>query len=314
MCLEEFALEYERVQNPSKNWVNDRLHFYKYVSASTAKIVLQNRTLRWSAPLQLNDPFDIQFNMRVPSSVDEVKSVALQRLWDVYEGRVQPDLRNPMALLFQLMRVTTPIMSREELFSEFGPAIEEGFERMTASLPSVHADTAKIFENVKILCLTTTPDNALMWSHYADAHRGVVIRFRSIPAFDTPYGMAKPVRYVNEVPALVSAEELADILAGSGVMDTSAILERATHTKSNEWAYENEWRINSGAGRQPGEQYEDVPFGDNELDGVIFGLRTTSADKEDLRALINEYPNVDVMTALRRDDAFGLEIVPYHPD
>lgn len=303
-------MEYERVQNPPASWANDRLHFYKYVSASTAKIVLRNRTLRWSAPLQLNDPFDIQFNMRLPSSVHDIKPIALQRLWDVYEGRVQPDPRNPITLMLRLISMTTPAMTKHELFSEFGPAIEEGFQQMTASLPGVHADAAKIFEDVKILCLTITPNNALMWSHYADAHRGVVLRFRSIPAFDTPYGMAKPVNYVNEVPALVNKEELVDMLAGSGVMNTPAILERATYTKSCEWAYENEWRINAGGGRLPGEQYEDVPFGRNDLDGVIFGLRSTEADKREVLTLTDHYPNVDLMAAFRSDDSFGLKFAP----
>jgi hypothetical protein len=27
--------------------------------ASTAKIVLQNKTLRWSSPVEFNDPFDV---------------------------------------------------------------------------------------------------------------------------------------------------------------------------------------------------------------------------------------------------------------
>src|SRR5262245_43309165 len=39
--------------------VHDRETFFKYMSASTAKLVLSNRTLRWSSPLLFNDPFDV---------------------------------------------------------------------------------------------------------------------------------------------------------------------------------------------------------------------------------------------------------------
>ena len=39
--------------------IHDREYFYKYMSASTAEVVLGNRTLRWSAPTEFNDPFDV---------------------------------------------------------------------------------------------------------------------------------------------------------------------------------------------------------------------------------------------------------------
>lgn len=43
----------------SPNRRHDRRFFYKYMTAETARIVLANRTLRWSCPVLFNDPFDI---------------------------------------------------------------------------------------------------------------------------------------------------------------------------------------------------------------------------------------------------------------
>ncbi|AVA23039.1 MULTISPECIES: DUF2971 domain-containing protein [unclassified Rhizobium] len=301
-------MNYEKVLVISKNWTNDRLYFYKYMTATTAKIVLRNRTLRWSAPALFNDPFDIQFNMQITADLASVKPLALERLWDVYQGRLEPDPQNPVGRLFKLLRDPRVKLSKDELFREFGPAFEEGFERMLKALPTVNAKAAKLLEDLKILCLTVRPDNSLMWAHYADSHKGVILRFRSIPAFDSPYGAARPIEYVDQVPPLVSEIQLADIFAGVGTLDRAGILDRAVYTKSTEWAYEEEWRLNSGGGRRPGELFEDVPFGRNELDGLIFGLRTSADDRAELTALSSNYPNVELLVASRSENAFGLVI------
>jgi hypothetical protein len=57
--------------------------FFKYVSRETAKAVLSNNTLRWSSPILFNDPFDIQFDLRVEVNRRVVKSKALRLQWQV---------------------------------------------------------------------------------------------------------------------------------------------------------------------------------------------------------------------------------------
>ena len=268
----------KRLTSVPPGW-NDRLHFFKYMSAATAKIVLENRTLRWSAPKKLNDPFDIQFNMEIRAAPHEVKEKALDLLWQVHDGRLEPSLDNPLGAVFGLLRQYNIPLSKEDIVKEFGAAFDEGFDRMLAKLPEVHEEAARIVEDNKILCLTTRPDNHLMWSHYADAHQGVVLRFRSIPALNAPYGMAKPVQCVDEIPPLLDEEQLARLFAGVFSLQDAGILDRTIYTKSRHWEYEEEWRISAGAGRNPGVQFEDCPFGKNELDGVIFGLRTSAEDR-----------------------------------
>jgi hypothetical protein len=39
--------------------------FYKYMKADTAKKVLEKSSLRWALPKLFNDPFDVQFDLRV---------------------------------------------------------------------------------------------------------------------------------------------------------------------------------------------------------------------------------------------------------
>jgi hypothetical protein len=39
--------------------------FYKYMSAPTAQRVLDTNSFRWALPKTFNDPFDVQFDLRV---------------------------------------------------------------------------------------------------------------------------------------------------------------------------------------------------------------------------------------------------------
>lgn len=287
---------------------NDRLHFFKYMTASTAKIVLKNRTLRWSAPSRLNDPFDIQFNMNIEANPDRLREAALELLWRVHDGQLNVHPDNPLGAVINLLRLSGIKLGKEELLKEFGPAFDEGFERMLAVLPQVHKESAALTEDIKILCLTIRPDNNLMWSHYADSHQGVVLRFRSIPALGAPYGMAKPVNYVDQVPPLLNEEQLAGIFAGSYSIREAGIFDRTVYTKSKVWAYEEEWRLHAGAGRSPGTEFEDCPFGLNELDGIVFGLKTSDAHREDLKSLAAVYPNVELMQTRRSPASYELSI------
>lgn len=292
------------------HWHNNRVHFYKYMSADTAKIVLKNGTLRWSAPSLFNDPFDVQFNMPINGEISRIKSLALDRMWMAYTGQIEFDPQSPIAPYLNALARSGVRLTKEEFIINFGSAFDEGFERMQSVLPEVNAEAAILLEDVKLLCLTIRPNNSLMWSHYADSHKGVVLRFRSIPALDSPYGMAKPVNYVEDIPNLIDESQIADIFAGINTIDKTGIMDRAVYTKSSEWSYEEEWRVNTGSGRSPGKMFDDSPFGTNEIDGLIFGVKATQEDRDELSKIATTYPNISLFNALKNPTSFTLMIEP----
>ncbi len=289
-------------------WQNDRLHFFKYMTESTAKIVLENRTLRWSTASELNDPFDMQFDMSINVDRERMKAGALEKIWNLYSGTQPIPVKNTMGAMLELLRTATTNLTREELTEKLGPAIAEGYDRMLTRLPTTHANAEPEIATLKILSLTTKPDNNLMWTHYANEHRGVVMRFRSIPAFDSPYGMAKPMNYVSEVPPFYSEKDLVDIIAGVAKTNARDIIDKIIYTKSADYAYEQEWRISTGSGRNKYAPFEDVPFGLNELDGIIFGLRTSDANKTEIQELAAKYPNIEMMRSTRTRSSLTLSV------
>jgi hypothetical protein len=297
-----------RLTNKPPRFANDRLHFFKYCSADVAKLILRNRTLRWSTPQTLNDPFDVQFDMGIKVTKEEMRDPALEKLWAVYSGHSAAPVVGLLGVLMSKLASVTIRLSKDQFLEAFAPAIEEGYDRALESLPRLHRETADILADVKLLCLSAEPDVNLMWAHYSDSHRGVVLRFRSIPGLDNPYGMAKPVNYVDQIPELFGKEFMIDMFAGLASIDTATIMDKLIYTKSSDWSYEKEWRINAGSGRDASAPFELVPFGTNDIDGVIFGLRSSDGDRAEITQLVQGYPNVELFQARRERSNFALSI------
>ncbi|KAE8436619.1 DUF2971 domain-containing protein [Vreelandella piezotolerans] len=115
-----------------------------------------------------------------------------------------------------------------------------------------------------VLSLTRQPLNTLMWSHYGDSHRGVVLGFDCDSAgFSDPQSNLIPSQYGemvysatkphNDLP-VIGEHELMN-LGGSLRFDSNAfnLMKRAFLYKSLEWAYEEEIRVVK--------DIENIPFG-----------------------------------------------------
>ena len=90
-----------------------------------------------------------------------------------------------------------------------------------------------MYNRVGILSLSETPDNLLMWAHYAEGHRGFVLMLDGSHDFfrdDRPvFGFEKPerVEYSSERPQMPLNDP-----------NMSAIF----FIKGSPWTYEREWR------------------------------------------------------------------------
>ncbi len=90
-------------------------------------------------------------------------------------------------------------------------------------------------QNFGICCLTDTPDNELMWTHYAKNYTGICVSYRS-------------ARLLNGLPNSAHLIRLGYGIAPPeiGVADTrnlnGAALKVLSHKKCS-WAYEREWRV-----------------------------------------------------------------------
>jgi Protein of unknown function (DUF2971) len=163
--------------------------------------LLVSRLLYHSLPDTFNDPFECRPHWKWPNSATEVRAIR-QRLYRVAKSRGA---------------------SKKEA---------ESFCSKCMQSPDTLGDTIldsviKNFGKIRICSYTTSNTNILLWSHYADSHRGLCVEFDSSKA---PIGMSMKVHYQDEYPHL--QYPLPD-----GTRGLETVL-----TKSSHWSYEDEFR------------------------------------------------------------------------
>ncbi|MEM9677442.1 MAG: hypothetical protein AAF890_05225, partial [Pseudomonadota bacterium] len=125
----------QKIENKPQDWKNDRLHFFKYMSFSTAEIVLTNRTLRWSTPRTMNDIYDVQFDLGLELDLETLEDLAYEKMWQVVSGRSSSDVVTPMGQLLHVFGATVNFESKTQFLQDFDGVVREGYEKMLAKLP-----------------------------------------------------------------------------------------------------------------------------------------------------------------------------------
>ncbi|WP_170299157.1 DUF2971 domain-containing protein [Larkinella terrae] len=125
-------------------------------------------------------------------------------------------------------------------------------------------------KNCGVCCFTSDPDNALMWSHYTESHKGIALGFNIMPVMQGGQFFIQPVDYLDQ------------IIAQSYFTGNEETLRHLILTKSSIWSYEKEWRVF--------QYYQNGLFQFNKacLKEVIFGYRTTSENKKEVLIAIKK--------------------------
>jgi hypothetical protein len=129
---------------------------FKYFSLSGeyeshSKQLLTDCEIFYSSPAAFNDPFDCSLAF----SSEGTKEQWIKHMKQ-YLGRQNPKM-TPMKRLETARRFTSEGRHNENRRDL----------------------TAKVAASWHVYCLSAQPDDILMWSHYADKHRGYVIEFNS---------------------------------------------------------------------------------------------------------------------------------------
>jgi hypothetical protein len=140
-----------------------------------------------------------------------------------------------------------------------------------------------------VICYTMSPDNILMWSHYADGHKGICLEFKLDEGRTLSDAGIYKVVYDDIYPEIDfeniwHKDRLAKIL----------------WTKSKEWASENELRQI----RISGNELVDYPF---KLSSILFGLKTSDNEKKLIKRIL-EGNGVEFKNIKLADREFKLQI------
>jgi hypothetical protein len=189
--------------------------------------------------------------------------------------------------------------------------IPEGEDRGVSDLWKVLEINAE-FEGKRIIkcfgifSLSEGNSNILMWSHYADHHKGLCIEYgRNDKNKLGDDKVTKPIRYTDLIPQF-PLKEIEKFLEARSTAGESNIFQSLVFTKSSNWTYEKEWRV---VNREIGNRKKTL--NKVKAEAVIFGLKTPLKDKLYLK---KEFENQNIFDlkykkAIQKNGEFGLEIV-----
>lgn len=126
---------------------------------------------------------------------------------------------------------------------------------------------------IGIHSLTESFDNILMWSHYANDHKGMVLEFDLAEDFDT-FKYALKIEYSEEYPTYNFLDKNENEFSG--------LLLR----KAKGWEYEKEWRI-----IRTGGAFTYQAFKPKALTSIIFGCRAEPEFILSVIDMLNEREN-----------------------
>ena len=147
---------------------------------------------------------------------------------------------------------------------------------------------------------STKNDDILMWSHYTDEHKGIVIGFDS-----SNFDRLHRVEYKNQRP-------LIHFISNVDIVERQKDAETVMTTKYISWKYEDEWRRiipRSEVFENPDNKaILFAPFDLNSVKTVICGCKMNKSQEDQIYALLSKYPNCKIQHAKIHKRNFALDI------
>jgi hypothetical protein len=185
-------------------------YLYKYRGGTEKDLEnLRTDNIWMAVPSEFNDPFDLKVYVNCEL--------------------VAKELANNDAEIKFLMK-TRSVTENNPIYIEFLNKIKTMENNLNKEL------TMKI-DRTFISCLSEKRDSILMWSHYANNHKGFCIGYDFKKLLDLYKINMFPVTYSKDFFVIDTWEKF------SNRINHMNIFMKAAKTKSLEWSYEKEWRI-----------------------------------------------------------------------
>jgi hypothetical protein len=220
---------------------------YKYCSLNAAESIIKTNTIKFSDPASFNDPFDCDVDLlefKLPNKLDEHTIYELETIKGMFQN----------------------YHGFDDLIKEEG-FIEEMYRK---------AQIEKV-KGARVSCFSLIENNILMWSHYADKHKGICLEFDSDL---TSHGFTNLAEEdITEGEVGYTEYEKTNYLSSNRIFAVYKMF----LCKSNAWSYEKEFRLIT-LNKKP----ELQEFKKSFLKSVYFGLNMTPSEIAKFISLCSE--------------------------
>ncbi len=291
---------------------------YKYTNIEHALKTIENHSFFWSNPMNFNDPFECLFVTPIDLNTEARTMAILTSIgkplfqspeFDYTISMLQSSgnrlNRNTSLLLSRLQRLMRKhsIGIRKNNTIDYYNQIEKDilniflkkkeFKKIVLdhANPSLMSDSVKlIIQEFGVLCLSKSKNNPLMWSHYADSHKGVMFEL-SEPHFNIDSSICiDTVSYQKKLPELDRSDLLGinSYLFKDNATDKN---KKNIFVKSSEWSYEQEVRLF----RAITNENRLLEFPEDAFKSIYLGCKITEpAKNEIINQLEKHLPNIPI--------------------
>ena len=134
----------------------------------------------------------------------------------------------------------------DEILDSFGFSLV-GSARHKEKIEWLENFLLKYIDQAGVYCVTRNPSNELMWAHYGDGHRGIVIghkvRKEYINNREYPHRTPQPVKYDGRGKARMSDLYTSRLKKEGADEAFSRMIQEVYFSKTNAWSYEEEYRF-----------------------------------------------------------------------
>src|SRR6266436_1219968 len=157
---------------------------YKYMGVAGAKKTLATGSVRFSRPVDFNDPFDMQLGEALGAELEQFLPHLRQGFHEFLSGDIDysslrpGSFRDKIIVLNKSFKMATREQReaiKKELLAE---PIEAMFnvDRLRQVNREVVEQIHSSMQTSGVFCSTKKHDSLLMWAHYAQSHEGVVLQ------------------------------------------------------------------------------------------------------------------------------------------
>lgn len=276
---------------------------YKYMSwplkgENYARELIESNEIYLTRPTAFNDPYDVEIVPVIEGEKSEIVDKLVEERLQIYSEEkkkyFESSIRN------EVKDYSSDVL--KNICNEF----IQHRQKTTA-----------------VLCFTDSPSNMLMWSHYADSHKGICLEFDTEKNELTPNVFDKiyQVEYTKSYPKINFITE-----------EKSEFYRKVYSTKYSDWKYEHEYRAIYRCAEIPDEnettelQFVDSMIGANTrvpenmikkckispqtITSVICGCKMSPEQICKLKEIIaNHKTKINIKRAFKRSNNFGIDII-----
>ena len=259
----------------------EKVYKYRTWNNGFHKNILLHNELYLASPKEINDPFDCRippnFKNQTPEEKEKYITDLAVRKYD---------------------EVQRQGLDMKKVLSDFEKRMDnpEKFQREAENY--IYEQQNKHYG---ILSLSKRWNGILLWSHYSDSHKGFCVGFWTEKMLKTGlFGKAGLVNYDVEFP------EIKPTVA----KDKMSVTKKAfiqTHTKSEDWTYEEEFRfLNVFFPDEPKPFERIIQVPDSVFSDVTIGINVSDADKEEIIEVCKR-KRIPVYQAIKKDFMFEID-------